>query len=395
MNAFRTHQLDLSNTKRAFQHKSDSALRATAWLFRIMNSPNLVQLLSNLGLFAVRWNLPFSSYAFRKTLFQQFVGGATLLETLPVVDSIWQQGVYTILDYGAEGKQSEEDFNHSMKECIRGIEFAKDHPAVLSVTTKITALARFELLEQIQKNRSLDRAERIEYKNVLKRLDAICHTAAHRNMTVYIDAEESWIQDTIDHLVNVMMRRYNQERVVVYNTFQMYRSDRLQFLIDSYNQARRHGYLLGAKLVRGAYMEKERDRAAERGYSSPINATKAATDDAFDTALRFCLDHYEHLALCNASHNEASIRLQAELIWQRNIPPSHPHLLFSQLFGMGDNMTFNLADAGFRVAKYMPYGPVREVVPYLIRRAQENTAVRGDMSREYQLLRRELKRRKL
>lgn len=395
MPANSNYSIDFSDTERAFQHRSNASLRATGRLFALMNRAWMVNILSRLGLLAVRWRLPFATWAIRKTIFPQFVGGTTLLDSLPAVDTAWQEGVFTILDYGAEAKASEEDFNHSMNQCIRGIEFAKDHPAVLSVTTKVTALGRFELLQRMQAGENLTRTDRAEYKNLLKRLDAICYSAEQRNLTVYIDAEESWIQDTIDHLVTVMMRRYNRKRVVVYNTFQMYRSDRLQFLIDSYNRARRQGYLLGAKLVRGAYMDKERARATELGYPSPIQVNKAATDDAFNTAVRFCLDHYEYLAICNASHNEASARLQAELIKQRGLPLQHPHLLFSQLYGMSDNLTYILAQQGFRVAKYTPYGPVREVVPYLIRRAQENSTVTGDLSREYQLVRQELKRRRL
>ncbi|MEO0876786.1 MAG: proline dehydrogenase family protein, partial [Bacteroidota bacterium] len=210
---------------------------------------------------------------------------------------------------------------------------------------------------------------------------------------VFFDAEESWIQDSIDHLVTVMMRRYNRGKVVVYNTIQLYRHDRLQFLFDSYNLATRGGYMLGAKLVRGAYMEKERERAAEMGYDSPIQPNKEATDDAFNTAIRFCVDHYEEIASCNASHNADSARLQAELIVEKGIERRHPHLNFCQLYGMSDNLTFNLAQAGFNVAKYVPYGQVREVVPYLIRRAQENSSVTGDMTREYGLVLKELRRR--
>lgn len=232
-----------------------------------------------------------------------------------------------------------------------------------------------------------------EYQNVLKRVDTICAMAHQKKVKVFIDAEESWIQPAIDQLVDKMMERYNKTHVTVYNTFQMYRHDRLPFLMESYETAKRNGYMLGAKLVRGAYMEKERIRALQQGYPSPIHPNKAATDQAFNEGIAFVVEHYEDIASCNASHNAKSAFLQAELIAQKNIIRKHPHLNFCQLYGMSDQLTFNLAQAGYNVAKYVPYGPVKEVMPYLIRRAQENVSVTGDMSREYQSILTELKRR--
>ncbi len=384
---------DFSNTAVAFAAKNNEELKKAARLFGLMNNHWLVGVGSTLGIAAIRMHLPFIEGIVKKTIFEQFCGGTTLLESLPTIQRLSQQQVFTILDYGAEAKEQEEDLNHTMNETIRAIEFASQNSSVPIVSSKITGMARFELLEAIQRGESLNKEMRQEYKNVLKRLDAICHVASQRRMSVFFDAEESWIQDAIDYLVSMMMKRYNQERAVVYNTFQLYRTDRLQYLMDSFTRAQKEGYILGAKLVRGAYMEKERDRAAKMGYPSPIYPTKEATDDAFDTAVRFCIDNYDKIASCNASHNAHSVMLQAELILQRQIQQNHPHLLFSQLYGMSDNLTFNLADAGFYTAKYVPYGPVREVVPYLIRRAQENTSVTGDMSREYQLVVQEIKRR--
>ena len=385
--------LDFSNTEIAFAHKTNDELRKAAWLFGLMNKHWLVGIGSTLGLAAIRMRLPFVESIVKATIFEQFCGGATLLESQKVIDQLERHKTYTILDYGAEAKTREEDFNHTMKETIRAIEFAKRSDAVPVVSTKITGMARFGLLESLQEGVPLTRETRIEYKSVLKRLDAICHVAATNGVGVFFDAEESWIQDSIDHLVTVMMRRYNRDKVVVYNTFQLYRHDRLQFLFDSYNLAKRGGYMLGAKLVRGAYMEKERERAEEMGYTDPIQPNKAATDDAFNTAIRFCVDHYEEIASCNAAHNAESALLQAQLIVDKGIERRHPHLNFSQLYGMSDNLTFNLAEAGFNVAKYVPYGAVREVVPYLIRRAQENSSVTGDMTREYGLVLAEMKRR--
>ncbi len=385
--------IDFDNTEIAFAYKSDKALKKSAWLFGLMNKHWLVGLGSKLGIAAIKLHLPFVEALVKRTIFDQFCGGTTLLETQKTVDQLAQYNVLTILDYGAEGKEKEEDFNITMNETIRAIEFASQSNTMPVVSTKISGMARVDLLAAVQKQVPFTSETRPEYRNVLKRMDAICHVASKNGVKVFFDAEESWIQDTIDHLVTVMMRRYNRGKVVVYNTFQLYRSDRLQFLVHSYNLAKKGGYMLGAKLVRGAYMEKERERAKSFGYPSPIHPNKAATDDAFNAAVRFCVDNYKDIASCNASHNRESALLQAELIAHKNLPLNHPHLNFCQLYGMSDNLSFNLAQAGYSVAKYVPYGLVRDVVPYLIRRAQENSSVTGDMSREYHLVYQEMRRR--
>ncbi|HMQ47686.1 MAG TPA: proline dehydrogenase family protein [Saprospiraceae bacterium] len=388
-------ELDLLDTAIAFADKSDKELKKAAWLFGLMNKHWLVGIGSKLGVAAIKLHLPFIETVVKNTIYEQFCGGTTLLECQKSIDRLARQNTLSILDYGAEAKETEEDFNQTMNETIRAIEFAAHNDSVPVVSTKITGMARFNLLKTFTDEEGVDKAFRQEYKNVLKRLDAICHVAASKGVAIFFDAEESWIQDAIDHLVTIMMRRYNREKVVVYNTFQMYRTDRLQYLSDSFNAALKGGYMLGAKLVRGAYMDKERERAERKGYPSPIYPNKEATDDAYNTAMRFCVDNYLQIASCNASHNLESNMLQAELIAQRNLPRNHPHLNFCQLYGMSDNITFNLAHAGYNVAKYVPYGPVREVVPYLIRRAEENSSVTGDMSREYQLVLKEIKRREI
>ncbi|MEY4202828.1 MAG: hypothetical protein RL013_531 [Bacteroidota bacterium] len=388
--------IDLFNTKTAFAHLSDRQLKKTEWLFSMMNKPWLVKHGSNLALWAIENGVPPAGYMVKNTIFPQFVGGSTLLDSQPTIEMLGKYNTLTILDYGAEAKENELDFNHTMNENIRAIDFSsRSVTTVPVVSSKITGLARFGLLERIQSAQALSKDELIEYRNVLKRVDAICYHAASKNMSVFFDAEESWIQDAIDHLVWLMMRRYNKKRVVVYNTFQLYRKDRLQFLIDSYDRAQKAGFLLGAKLVRGAYMEKEGERAAAMGYENPINSSKHATDDMYNTALRFCLDHLDTMAVCNASHNAESNVMMVEIMERKEIPANHPHTLFSQLYGMSDNITFNLANAGYRVAKYVPYGQVRDVIPYLIRRAQENTSVTGDAGRELKLIRDEVKRRGL
>jgi len=329
------------------------------------------------------------------TIFGQFVGGRTLLESEPAIAKLYTKNVQTILDYGAEAKETELDFNKTMNENIRAIEFAVRNASVPVISTKITGLARFSLLEGIQKGEGLTKETKREYRHILKRIDAICHSAKKNKVGVFFDAEESWIQDVIDHLVNLMMKRYNKEEVIVYNTFQMYRKDRLSYLIASFEQSKKEGYQIGAKLVRGAYMEKERLRAEEEGYESPIHESKEATDDAYNTGLRFCIDNYKTIASCAATHNAESCMLQAQLIAERKIPKDHHHLNFCQLLGMSDHLTFNLAEAGYSSSKYVPYGQVKEVFPYLVRRANENTSVTGDASREYKLIQSELKRRKL
>lgn len=389
-------RVDFMNTEVAFKDRSDKELRKMAWLFGLMNKHWLVGLGSRIGMAAVKLRLPFVETAVKNTIFEQFCGGTTLLNAQPTIDRLYGSNVLTILDYGAEGKDSEEDFNLTMNETMRAIEFAATNESAPMVSCKVTGLARFGLLEHISADQPLDAGLRSEYKNVLKRLDAICHKAATtKDVSVLVDAEESWIQPAIDHMVNVLMRRYNQERAVVYNTFQLYLNDRLEFLTRSFDQAKTHGFILGAKLVRGAYLEKERERAEEKGYPDPTNPSKEATDDMYNTALRFCLEHYDQLAMINASHNAESCRLMADLIREKNIPRNHPHLMFCQLYGMSDNLTFNLAAHGYTAAKYVVYGSVWDVVPYLIRRASENTSVTGDMSREYGLVMQEMKRRRL
>ncbi len=387
------NKLDFSNTEIAFSHKSDKQLKKMAWLFSLMNKSWLVNTGSKMGLLAIKMRLPFVEPIVKATIFEQFCGGTTLLESQGTIDDLYKHKIQTILDYGAEAKTTEKDFNHTMNETLRAIDFAVTNDSTPVISSKITGLARFGLLEDIQNGKGLTKETRREYRNVLKRVDAICHHANEQKVGVFFDAEESWIQDTIDHIVILMMKRYNKERVTVFNTYQMYRHDRLQFLIDTFNHSQNEGYMLGAKLVRGAYMEKERNRAEEFDYPSPIQPNKAASDDAYNTAIRFCVDNYEKMASCNATHNAESCLLQASLIDEKGIQKDHPHLNFCQLYGMSDHITYNLANAGYNVAKYVPYGSIQEVVPYLIRRAQENTAVTGDMSREYELIYSEVKRR--
>ncbi len=387
--------LDFSNTKIAFSNKSNSELKQTAWLFKMMNNPYLVKYGSDLALKSVNWGLPFSEMVLKNTIFKQFCGGTTLLNSSNAIERLAKLNIKSILDYGVEGKETEEDFNKSMVENIRAIEFASKSKNIPFISIKITGLGRFGLLQKIQDNATMTVDEQNEYFAVSKRLDSICHVARDKDIAVLIDAEESWIQDSIDRMANMMMGRYNKEKPVIYNTFQMYRHDRLDFLKESFELANQKGFILGAKLVRGAYMEKERKRAEAMGYPTPINPDKVATDRLYNDALVFCVSQFEKIACMNATHNAQSSVLLAELMEEMGIARDHSHFYFCQLYGMSDNITFNLGAAGYNVAKYLVYGSVKDVLPYLVRRAQENTSVTGDMSRELSLITKELKRRDL
>ncbi len=387
--------VDFKDTKIAFEHKPDDELKKAAWMFRMMNNPSMVKLGSSLGLKALSWGVPFAESIVKNTIFEQFCGGISLIETQKTINRLFEHKTLTILDYGAEAKKTEHDFNKTMSETLAAIDFGATNVSVPVVSAKITGMARFALLEKIQNGKELIEREKKEWKNVLKRVDVVCHHAWDKKVGIFFDAEESWIQDAIDGVVNSMMEKYNQTSVIVYNTYQMYRHDRLEYLMSSFEDAKRKGYFLGAKLVRGAYMEKERERAEEMKYDSPIQPDKKSTDNDYNSALQFCIENYDSISSCNATHNEFSNYFQAELIDQLDIPNNHPHINFCQLYGMSDHITFNLAKGGFNAAKYVPYGAVKEVIPYLIRRANENTSMTGEMSRELKLIKQEIKRRRI
>lgn len=386
-------QLDFKDTEVAFSSKSDQELKSMSKLFGMMNKAWLVKIGAPIGLAAFKYNIPFTESIVLNTIFPQFCGGRTLLECEPSIQELANFNIFTVLDYGAEGKETEKDFNLTMNETIRAIDFAYRNDYISVISTKLSGLSKNKLLEKLSRNGTLTTKEEHEYEALMKRIDVICNRAEEKNVCIFIDAEESWIQPAIDQIVDKMMSRYNRRSAIIYNTFQMYRHDRLDFLKKSHQKASKGNYILGAKLVRGAYMDKERQRALEKGIPSPINKDKASTDKNYNSALEYCVANYEEIASSNSSHNDYSNMLQAELIQKKGIPKNHPHLHFCQLYGMSDNITFNLAKAGYHVAKYMPYGPVRDVIPYLIRRTQENTAVTGDMSREYKLIQEEIKRR--
>lgn len=387
--------LDFNNTAIAFANKSDAELRKASWLFGMMNQSWLVNIASKVGLYAVEWDLPFAETVVKNTIFEQFCGGTSLEECKKTIQKLYQTKTITILDYGAEAKESEADFDNTMNEFIKAITFAATTESVPIVSIKVTGMARFDLLEKLHRKEPLNDAEKAEFQKVVERTKKVCQTAFDAGIAVFVDAEESWIQDPIDELTEEMMSIFNKKKITVYNTYQMYRHDRLDYLKASYDRALKGNYILGAKLVRGAYMEKERKRAEEMGYPSPINPTKEATDALYNEGIKFVVEHFEKIASCCATHNADSTMLQAKLIEEKRISKDHPHLTFCQLYGMSDNLTFNLSHSGYVAGKYVPYGSVKDVIPYLIRRAQENTSVSGDMGREYQELSKEIERRGL
>lgn len=387
--------LDFSNTEIAFSSKTNKELIETARLFRMMNVPLITNLGSKLGILALKARLPLVKAILKKTIFKQFCGGENLMDCQATIDHLHKYDTSTILDYGAEGKSSTEELDAVMDETIRAVELAASNNSVPVISTKITGLADNQLLIDIQAGNTLTDRQKSDYERLVERVEQICERAAELKVGVFVDAEESWLQQPIDDLVTQMMQRFNKDQVIVYNTYQMYRNDKLAQLKADHQKARADDYLLGAKLVRGAYMEKERTRAAEKGYPSPIHIDKASTDKDYDAAVTYCIEHMDTIASCCATHNADSSLLQARLVAEKGIERNHPHINFCQLYGMSDFITFNIADAGYNVAKYVPYGPLKEVVPYLIRRAQENTSVTGEMSRELSYIDRELTRRDL
>ena len=387
--------LNFDNTAIAFAHKSDRALKKTAWLFNLINNSTLVNVGSKLGLYAVKFRVPFSEFAVRHTIFPQFCGGESLLDCQGTIDQLYESDILTVLDFGAEGKSDEDDLDAVLEENLKAIEMAASNNSVPVISTKVTGLVDQTILEKMQKNEKLSDGEKRKYQHLCERLDEICSKAHELGISVFVDAEESWIQDPIDELVMQMSEKYNKERPTVYNTYQLYLKSKLSHIKRDHARCRQNEVIFGCKMVRGAYMDKERLRAEEMEYPDPIQTDKAATDRDFNDGIRYCVEHYETISSCCASHNMDSNLLQAQLIHDKGIEHNHAHINFCQLYGMSDNITYNLAHAGYNAAKYVVYGPIRDVVPYLIRRAQENASVTGDMSRELKFINNELKRRGL
>ena len=401
--------ISFDNTEFAFEYKTDRQLKKASFLFSLMGKPWLVKAGTRLAPWSIKAGLPVKGII-RNTIFAQFVGGETLEETSVVAKKLGEYKVQVILDYGVEGgDDGEQGFDHATEEFIRVINYAATQPNITFMSIQVNGFARFGLLEKMDELMhkgngtlmkrflkvvdELPAEEKEEWHRVRRRMMRICETAAEKKIGVLVDAEETWIQDPVDALTILMMDTFNKERSVVYNTIQHYRHDRLQFLKDSYTAAEERKFILGAKLVRGAYMEKERKRAAEKNYPSPIQPDKESSDRDYNAGVTFCIEHLDRIALIVASHNEYSNLLATQLLQQKGLALNHPHIHFSQLYGMSDNITFNLAHAGCSVSKYLPFGPIEDVIPYLMRRAQENTSVKGQTGRESGLIKKELQRR--
>lgn len=386
--------VSFENTEVAFAHKSNYDLKKAYWLFKLVGNPFLVKFGKVSVTVALKLGLPIG-WAMRKNIFAQFCGGETIAQCANTTKLLDGLGVGTILDYSVEGKESEAEFDHTADEIFATIQTAKGNRNIPFCVFKVTGIARHALLEKVNLGSPLSSSEATEFDRVKNRVNRLCKAAFEADTPIFIDAEESWIQDTIDQLAEDMMLLYNTKKAIVYNTAQLYRHDRLAYIKAAHERASNGGYYFGVKLVRGAYMEKERTRAEEMGYPSPIQASKKNTDQDFDAALVYCIANIDRIAICAGTHNEQSSALLTQLIDENGIDHQDPRVYAAQLFGMSDHLSFNLSHSGYRVAKYVPYGPIKEVIPYLIRRAEENTSVKGQTGRELGLIIKELKRRKV
>lgn len=387
-------EINLQDTATAFADKSNSELKEKYRLFKMLNSPFLNSIGTTAARFALSIGLPVEGLI-KSTVFEQFCGGETIEECEGTINSLGSSHIGTILDYSVEGKATEADFDRTRDEIIKTIQRAKDDPNIPFAVFKVTGIAPLGTLERLSRKKKLDAKSQAKCERIYRRVGEICEYAYNLSQPVFIDAEESWIQDAIDRLATEMMERYNREQPIVFNTIQLYRTDRLEYLKEARRRAKADGYILAVKLVRGAYMEKERERAAEIGYPSPIHASKADTDVDYNAAIDYCLRHFKEIAFVAATHNEESTVLLAEKMHEFGISPNHPNIYFSQLYGMGDNISYVLASKDYNVSKYVPYGPVADAVPYLIRRANENSSAAGQVSRELEMLGKEIRRRHL
>ncbi len=385
---------DLKDTRTAFKDKNDQDLREAELLFRFMGHRVLSRIGQRLGALAVKLGLPVGGII-KRTVFKWFCGGETIGESLRTAEKLHRSGIGAILDYSAEGQANERSFDANAAEILRTIEAARGRKEVPFCVFKPTGISSHAILEKISSNASLTSAEKEEWERVKQRVEKLCKAAYDAGMPMLIDAEESWTQQAVDDLVEAMMIRFNTERPIVFNTLQLYRHDRLSFLGMMIGKARDGNYHLGVKLVRGAYMEKERDRAKEKGYPSPIHPDKQRVDRDYDEAQRLCIANIDRMAVVSGSHNENSALLLADLMQEKGIARNDRRVWFSQLLGMSDNISYNMAAAGYNVVKYVPYGPVKKVLPYLIRRAEENSSVAGQTGRELRMIREELQRRRM
>jgi proline dehydrogenase len=387
--------ISFENTEIAFAGKTDKDLKRAHRLFKLVAHPSLVKIGGKFTHFAFAVHLPIKSLI-KKTIFRQFCGGENIEECDVVIEQLYKYGVGTILDYSIEGKEGETFFEQTADEIIRTIEKAGNNPKIPFAVFKLTGIARFDLLEKANLSiEKLSEIEKAEYEKVLKRVERICSKAHLLSVPLFVDAEDFCIQSTIDRITHAMMEKYNSESAIVYNTVQMYRHDRIHFLTEELKEAKAKGYHYGVKIVRGAYMEKERARAKEKGYTSPIQKDKISSDKDYNAALELCIKSIDFCAICAGTHNEESTHFLIQLMEKYAIEKSNKKVYFAQLLGMSDHISFNLGNEKYRVVKYVPYGPLEDVMPYLLRRAEENTSVAGQTGRELGLIQKEMKRRKL
>jgi proline dehydrogenase len=383
-----------NNTETAFKLKSDSELERAYFLFRMIQNQPMVRIGTAVTNFALKAHLPVEGLI-RSTVFDHFCGGVTEDDCLPVIDKMFTKAkVHSVLDYSVEGKEEEESFDDALRMTLKTIDFAEEKKSIPYAVFKPTGFGRFALYQKLTEKKELTVEEKSEWIRVVERFHTVCKSAVAKDVPLLIDAEESWMQDAADNLVDELMETYNKEKAIVFNTLQMYRHDRMDYLRGLHQKAYQKGYHIGMKVVRGAYMEKERERAEKNGYSSPICKDKPATDNNYNEAIRFMMEH-KSMAIFAGTHNEESSSLLMDLAKEYNINANDNRMWFGQLYGMSDHISFNLAEQGYNVAKYVPFGPVRDVMPYLIRRAEENTSIEGQTSRELNLLKTERKRRKL
>lgn len=395
MSQLQAPPISFEDTAVAFASRSNNELRKMYALFAAMNNVTLVKTGGGLMKMALKWHLPGTKFLIKKSIFEHFCGGETIRECLPVIEELGRYNIGTILDYSVEGAGNDQSFDATTTEILATLDLAHRSQHIPFSVFKVTGVGEAAILEKVQAGQKLNTTEQASFDKTVLRVNAICARAHQYGVRVFIDAEESWFQDTIDQLAYQMMRRYNHESAIVWNTYQLYRHDRLEALEAAATEAAANGYHIGAKLVRGAYMEKEARTATAQSRPNPINPTKQATDELYDEALAFCLDHVEHISMCAGTHNEASSLLLVQLMQRHGLRPSDSRVWFAQLYGMSDNLSYNLANAGYNTAKYVPYGPVEAVMPYLLRRADENTAIAGQTSREFRLIQKEMRRRKL
>ena len=381
------------NTQTAFKLKSDSELERAYFLFKMISIEPLVRIGTAATNFALKAHLPVEGLI-RSTVFDHFCGGVNEVDCIPKISEMYKSGVYSVLDYSVEGKVDEAQFDLALQKTLELITFSKNNKAMPIAVFKPTGFGRLKIYQKVSDKISLSASEKEEWYRIKKRFDLVCASGNLNKIKILIDAEESWIQPALDDLVEELMACYNKEEIMVYATIQLYLSERLPYLKSLLEKSKKEAYQIGVKLVRGAYIEKETARANLKQYANPVCSSKEATDCNFDQGLQLLLENLDQAAVFVGSHNEASTLKALEQMKQANIATNHPRVCFAHLYGMSDYISYNLSDQGYNVVKYLPYGPIKKVVPYLIRRAEENSSIANQTSREMELIRKEIKRRK-